>query len=90
MGLCSQKVVRGMERAGMEQGMETGHRTGNLLGSELKGQAPRHDPLREHCPTKLHSLNKSRPFSRLDDSGHESHAWIRDIHIYIIEIIESS
>ena len=58
----------------------------NLLESEIKRQAPRHDPLRvppEHCPTKLHRLNKPRRFSNLDDWEHETRVWVGDLHMHI-------
>ena len=89
MGLLSQKGFGAWNGygMGMERGMErTGHQTENLLESVPEGQAPRHDLLRvphENCPTKRHRLNKSRPFSNLDDWEQESRVWIGDIHIYI-------
>ena len=64
MGRRSQKEVRVWKGhgAGMERGMErNGHQSENLLESEVKGQAPRHDPLRvahDHCPTNRHRLNR--------------------------------
>ena len=93
MVLRSQKQVlgygTGMERVwnGVYGVERNGHQTENLHDSELKRQAPRHDPPfapHDHCPVKRHSLNKFATLQQPRGFWHESRVCMGHIHEYNI------